>query len=451
MIASAQKWVESKQQELLPANSLRARFTTAAFWSIAGAVISRGCVLLASIACARLLGETGFGELGMIQSTVGVFGIFAGLGLGLTATKFVSEFRDSDPERAGQILGLSSVTAIVSGAVMTLALVAASPYLAKHMLRAPQLAMPLALSAGLVFFGGLNGAQTGALIGLEAFRRISAINLWVGLATFFFVMVGTLRYGLRGAVAGFVAALAFNWLLNNVALRQECRRYGIQFQFLNCAKQQHILYRFTLPAFLASVIVGPAIWVCNAMLVNQPDGYARMGLYTAADKWRLLILFIPTSVSGTVLPILSSLYSSGDITGYNKILNANLALHFGLVALPAVAIAIFASPILSVYGAAYRSAWPILMILSFSAIPEALNNILGYAAIVSVSVWWRLWFDILLAATLLGFALWAIPRWAAAGLAGAYAAAFSLTAAGLALFLRGRSPDMKTETSEAAG
>ena len=115
MIASVQKWVESKQQELLPANSLRARFTTAAFWSIAGAVVSRGCVLLASIACARLLGKTGFGELGMIQSTVGVFGIFAGLGLGLTATKFVSEFRDSDPERVGQILGLSSVTAAVSG------------------------------------------------------------------------------------------------------------------------------------------------------------------------------------------------------------------------------------------------------------------------------------------------------------------------------------------------
>ena len=78
MIAAVQKWVESKQQELFPANSLRARFTTAAFWSIAGAVISRGCVLLASIACARLLGKTGFGELGMIQSTVGVFGIFAG-------------------------------------------------------------------------------------------------------------------------------------------------------------------------------------------------------------------------------------------------------------------------------------------------------------------------------------------------------------------------------------
>jgi len=37
-----------------------------------------------------LLGTVGFGELGVIQSTVGMFGVFAGLGLGMTATKYVA-------------------------------------------------------------------------------------------------------------------------------------------------------------------------------------------------------------------------------------------------------------------------------------------------------------------------------------------------------------------------
>jgi len=57
------------------------------FWSMAGAVISRGLMLVASIFVARMLGKTGFGELGMIQSTVGMFGVFAGFGLGLNCNK----------------------------------------------------------------------------------------------------------------------------------------------------------------------------------------------------------------------------------------------------------------------------------------------------------------------------------------------------------------------------
>ena len=51
----------------------------------------------------------------MIQSTVGMFGVFAGFGLGLTATKHVAEFRQSDPERDGLIIGLSALIAIGTG------------------------------------------------------------------------------------------------------------------------------------------------------------------------------------------------------------------------------------------------------------------------------------------------------------------------------------------------
>ncbi|NOZ40854.1 MAG: oligosaccharide flippase family protein [Planctomycetes bacterium] len=76
---------------------------------MAGAVISRGLMLVASILVARMLGKTVYGELGMIRSTVGMFGVFAGFGLGLTATKHVAEFRESDPERAGRIVGFTEL------------------------------------------------------------------------------------------------------------------------------------------------------------------------------------------------------------------------------------------------------------------------------------------------------------------------------------------------------
>ena len=48
------------------------------FWTFAGTVISRGLMFVATVAVARILGKTAYGELGMIQSTVGMFSVFAG-------------------------------------------------------------------------------------------------------------------------------------------------------------------------------------------------------------------------------------------------------------------------------------------------------------------------------------------------------------------------------------
>jgi O-antigen/teichoic acid export membrane protein len=288
------EWVFVRRQEVLPPGSLRARFSQGVFWSLTGAVISRGLTLMASIACARLLGKAGFGELGIIQSTVGTFGTFAGLGLGLTATKYVAEFRERDASKAGRILALSGVAATVSGVLMALLLIVLAPYLATHTLGAPNLARPLAVGAGLVFLGALNGAQTGSLAGFEAFQSIAKVNIGAGLSSFPLIVVGVWRWGLIGVVWGMVAALGLNWVLNNYVLRRECARAGVSYDFASCQKEWLVLCQFSLPALLASIVVGPALWICNTLLVGHPNGYAQLGLYTAADRWRLLILFVPT-------------------------------------------------------------------------------------------------------------------------------------------------------------
>jgi O-antigen/teichoic acid export membrane protein len=432
--ADPRAWFSAKRQELMPSGSLRARFTLGVFWSLAGAVISRGFTLGASIVCARFLGKTGFGELGMIQSTVGTFGIFAGLGLGLTATKYVAELREQDPVRVGRILALSAVAALISGILMTTILVAMSPVLARNVFGAPNLAGPLAIGAGLVFFGALNGAQTGALAGFEAFQTIAKVNAFAGLTSFPLIVFGVWRWGIRGAVWGTVAAMAINWALNNWALRREGKSSGIACEFAGFYKEWRVLHRFTLPAFLASIVVGPAMWACNALLVHQPEGYAQLGLYTAADRWRLLILFVPTSVFGMVVPVLSNLYGTGDLLGFKRVFRANVILNSGLALTLAIVVTVLAPRIMSVFGKTFHSGWPILAILAFSALPEALNTVLGHPLIVADAMWWRFGFDLLLAAVLVGTAFVLIPRWGAIGLASAYFLAFSGASVGLYIF-----------------
>ncbi|MCG6537882.1 MAG: oligosaccharide flippase family protein, partial [Syntrophales bacterium LBB04] len=120
MIQSLRDITNTNPAQNILENSLGARFARGAFWSFVAAILSQGIGMAASIVTARFLGKEGFGEFGMIISTVGAFGIFAGLGLGLTATKFVAEYRATDPARVARILGLSFQVAYLSSGFVSI-------------------------------------------------------------------------------------------------------------------------------------------------------------------------------------------------------------------------------------------------------------------------------------------------------------------------------------------
>lgn len=69
----------------IEASDIGSRLVRGVFWSMAGSVISRGLMLCATVLGARMLGKTVYGELGMIQSTVGMFEGYAGFGLGCSS------------------------------------------------------------------------------------------------------------------------------------------------------------------------------------------------------------------------------------------------------------------------------------------------------------------------------------------------------------------------------
>jgi O-antigen/teichoic acid export membrane protein len=306
MIASLQSWVSDFRAALFPAGSLRGRLVTGTFWVLLGTAVSQGLQLAATVFIARWIGKSEYGELGIVTSTVGMFGIFVGLGLGLTATKYVSELRRIDPRRAGRIAALTLTIAVASGSAVTLLLVVLSPWLAVHTLASRSVTTPLEIGAGLLFFGELNGVQNGILSGLEAFGAVARVSLWAGLCSFPIIVLFTWSWGLNGAVVGLVVSAALNCVLSNAALRREAERAGVPISFSASWKERAVLWTFSTPAFLASAVVTPVTWICSTLLVNQPNGYAEMGLFNAANQWRNAIMFLPGIVSRVVLPILSS-------------------------------------------------------------------------------------------------------------------------------------------------
>ncbi len=399
------------------------RLAKGAFWSVIGAFISRGLTLLGMILVARVLGARGFGELGVVQTTVGMLLVFAAFGMGLTATKYIAQFRISNPEKVGRIIALANVVAVGSGAIMTTALVMLAPWLATNILAAPQLAHILQIGSVLLLLSTWTGVQTGCLVGFEAFKKMAQVNLYVGLISIPILLAGAYWGGLQGAVLGLVAGMGISGLLNHIALRGEVLNAGISVQWGNFIQEWRVLPEFSFPTVLAGAVVAPMTWVCSVILVNQPNGYIEMGIFNAANQWYAAILFLPTYLGAIVLPVLVSNKEKDKRARYINILRYNILLNFFLTLFIAVVIALCSKYILLSYGSAFEKGYWVLVILSFAAVLNATVAVIGQAIASRGRMWWGFGLNLLWAVMLLSVA-WQLRSYGAEGIAIATLAAY---------------------------
>ena len=402
---------------------LRRRLARGLFWSASGAVGNRLLALVSSIVIARLIGRESFGALGVILSTVGMIQAFAGLGLGVTATKHVAEFRDTDRARAGRIIVLASLLATTIGGLGAILLLLAAPWLAAHTLAAPELTPLLRVSAAILFFASINAAQTGALMGMEAFRTLASLNVVTGALSCALSIGGAWSWGLRGAVWAAAIGQAAAWILFHVALRIDARRAEIPLVMEDCLREAHVLWHFSIPAAMGAIMVAPVNWACNAIIINGPGGYAAIGIYNAATQWLGAVLFIPGTIAQAVVPILSERVGQRDRDRSRKILTSSVTLN-ALLVTPLVIIGCLASPyLMGIYGNSFRAGWPTLVLVLLTAAVLAVEMPVGDTIVSHGRMWTGFlmnlgWAAVFIVATL------ALRRSGAPGLAGARLTAY---------------------------
>lgn len=409
--------------------SITTRFAVGAFWALAGAVVSRGLTLASSVVAARLLGTTGFGEIGMVQSTQGLFGVVAGAGLGLAATRFVAELRSTDPAKAGRCVRLSTGIALISGAGMALTLLVLSDAMAATVLSAPHLGTELRLATGLVLFGTLNGVQTGALVGFGNFRTLAVLNAIRGMCLCALLITGILIDGVRGGVVGLVLTEAIAVLANHLALRRVTPATGGWPDRRAAWAEALVMCRFSAFSLLGSVCTMSAMWFANLVLAAQPGGYAALGVFNAAERWRQLLLFLPASFSPVILSMLSNLHGRSEPDAYRRLFGLNLAVAVGVVAVPSLVVIWWAEPAMGLFGDAYVGGRTTLAILAASSVAVVLNNVFGQVLVSRGAVRGRFLLDVLLAAVLAATSWLLIPTYREQGMALGSAIAFTVTAA----------------------
>jgi O-antigen/teichoic acid export membrane protein len=382
------------------------RMAVGAFWSFTGTALAKFLVLVAGIFCARFLGKQGYGEFGMVRSTISLFVTIGFAGLGLTATKYISEYRNTAKERIGSIIYLTRGFALLMGILITTIVLLISPYLASDVLEVPHLVDDLRVGALLLFVTVINGAQVGVLSGFEDFRSIALNTLWGSIAECSFMLLGAWFYGVFGAVLGYGVGFAVLYLFNRFSINRRLTLEGISVSSSNFNKTDlSLLYKFSLPAALSSIMVVPTYWIVRSMLVCH-NGFEELAIYEVADHWKIIILFIPSAISQVVLPILSSSLGDGK-DKFWKILKMNIFLNAGGALVLALLISLSSSYIMDLYGNGYDDT-STLIILAISTIFNSIATVVGLSIYSRAKMWTGATFNFLWAMMVVGFSYWFI-------------------------------------------
>ncbi|QPC43679.1 oligosaccharide flippase family protein [Kaustia mangrovi] len=414
----------ARLHERVSGSAIATRLAHGSAWSLFGSAGSRLLVLATMIAVARILGQAPFGAFGLVQSTLGVVGMMAGIGLGSTATRFVAQYARTDPQRAGQVIGL--VLSVSSATVLAaaIALVASAGLIADAVLGRPDLQSALVCGAALMSAMAFRGIQNGVFSGLQKFDTIARLAILEGGLSLAAAIPMALMLGVEGALIGLAASAAAVWIVGRTALASTLKSRGIAIRYRGALADWRILTGYSLPSFLANAVATPVLWFAMTLASRSADGLAGVGTYYAAYQWHGPMIFVPVVLMSVSIPTLVQEWEAGRRARFRKVTFWICGLTLAIALPPATAGALLSPWIMSFYGPEFRDGWAVLVFLLAAAPLHALAKISSGALLGMNRAWWVLAINMAWGATVIAVTLWLLPAHGVLGLAIAFFSAY---------------------------
>ncbi len=376
-------------------SELRRLFGTGVAWSLVVTVGGQGSTLLTNIVVANVLGIEGFGRYAMILSTVQSMSQLSGLGTGYTATRYISEFRTSDPARAGRVIALCAALACAGGFVAGFGLLVASDVVATSAFKVAQLSTPLRVAALAVAAGAINGFLVGTFAGLGAYRSLAFASVASGTIYLGAGFAGVWIGGFEGSVRGLAVASVAQVVINAVFLISAARAANIRLSLRDLSAERWIVRRFTLPTLAFALTAVPALWGTQVFVLRQVGGVGQLAIYNACFTLMMLVLILPSIATTVGMSLINGAMGERDAHSYREGLVLNLC--FGLLAaiVGGAIVLMLASPLLHVFGTEFVAGRFLLPVLLAAALAEvatlAINQVIqtherGWTAIGFINV-----------------------------------------------------------------
>jgi len=333
---------------------------------------NQAALLIAGIIVAQILGREAFGKFSMLMVTTMAFASVGQLSLGITATKFVSEFRASSPHYVATLVRLVRRSALAMGVGIGCLLILFHDQInARAFASSASLAEMIALAA-IVSMQVVVAVQSSAVSGFEAYRA-QAVASWGSAAITVACCAALATYaGILGAIIGVGIGIGFRWLLGTVVLLREVRRVGDPAVVGLPIETLRQIKNYAVPAAFAGLTGMPAIWLAAAALTSRPGGVVEYALYAAAYNIKTLILFVPSVVATVTVPRLSFYLAANDDAHVRKTYFVAVATSFAVLA-AAASVSIFGTEwILAVFGSDFSSGSGVFILVLTTGVVEGL-------------------------------------------------------------------------------
>jgi O-antigen/teichoic acid export membrane protein len=340
---------------LLHANFLQSRIAKGAFWGFVGSVLSQMIGMLTSIYTARILGKVGFGELGIIRSSVLMFGSLAGFGIGLAATKYIAEFRTIDKLKTGRIIGVLNATSTTLGLSASVLCFFMSDFLSIAMFSSSDFSVMIKYASPLLFLGSYSSYQIGVISGFEKFKALSLIMLVDSVLLLLFIGLGTYYYRVSGALIGTVISSILGVFVKGFYLVKVYRIHEISITHKSYKSEIFNLMKFVLPTILFGVALQPFEWFSRVLLSRQNHGTAELGIFLVAFTWSQLVMFLPLQLTGSLGSVLPNLLANGDVKQVKRAIKKSFILIFIFAILTALVLFAISNFILRSYGSDFAN------------------------------------------------------------------------------------------------
>ena len=413
-------------------------------WSSSGVVLSQVITLISYILLARYVGKEAFGQFTIVQSTANAVSTFAGLGLAVTATKYIAQLRLSNPSRAGSIFTLIGLITLTWTGLLAIVVLIASPQIAAEILKKPELLSAVRIGAMLLFFTTVMNVQNGALAGFESFDAIAKTSMLRGFLILPFLLFGAAWGGVSGAVLGFAAAAAITCIMNQGLLWRRCKAQFMRLNLRGSFQEVHFLTSFSIPALLTNIVSTPCLALAQTLLVRQAGGYGYLAVFTAAFQLRAGIVLLPALLSQPLVPMLARSSANGASSRRSLMLAtcaATLAVSVPLAAI----VCCFPKYLMLAYGHAFTGNSPVLVLLAVSAVVNSFTapfiaSITSSGRMWSLAVAYGAW-----GAAFLATSCVLMPSVHATGLASAYLIADGVQAAVVLIVHRKSAHELRSE------
>ena len=374
-------------------------------WAVTGKVVTLLGGLLVGIIVARYLGPEQYGLMSYVMSYVALFQVLASFGMDQIEIREESKTPEDKDKIIGTAFGLKLVFAVV-----TMGLIALTTWLFEADSFTKWMIILYSISMIMNSFGVIRNYFT-SLVWNEYIVKTEITRTLIGAGIKVFLLL------LHAPLVWFIAATLFDTMLIAggylVAYRSKIGSVK-KWEFDKERAKYLIRESFPLAVSLSAVLIYHRIdhIMLGKMLTNTELGY-----YSVASKFVEIIMFVPTILAQTIVPILVRIHKE-NFTEYRNKTQLFVNITVWICIILSVLIAICSHwLILLTYGKMYLPATLALQVLVFKTVGDALSATAGNMIIIEKIqkyAWIR---SVTACLVCVGLNLLFIPRWGIIGTA----------------------------------